>query len=549
MKTLILIFAMSLTAANLMARSEDAPPPRDGGEMRQEGRRGESQTLTSEQKAKVADVLAKYKASTMTAADARAIHEAFRDAGLRDGPALKQIMEEAGFDLDKLRDLDPPPDKNMGEKQPSDENKSDIENSKAPVDNKKEPVQANVKQKDRGGDKNRAAQKYCIEQAISDQAQLHTIAFSGLAFITGDFGASTFIPPGKVCDFFGFQYMRDIDAAQKGHNPIFLNRVAGNVLHILNDKQRVIFEQAARQEAEQLRVLAEKRFPLIKAFCRELNAEIPSGSKGLNKEAVVQYVGDIFAFDAELSYTRARIFGQIASSFTPTQKEYLAKMKFGDFNTWPDVDVDKYKLPRGTEKLVNVAYMTYASEFFSWYAGSVNADIYFCPERHGTYFGGFYMKDMPAMGKRDYDISTSVTGDSGKEFINNLTREQRNNITAIPDTQRKDLQEIIAVRRAISTELRKFINGGSADKEKIIALGRRYGELDGEMSYYYAAAFAKVNRTLTAAQRQMFIKLRNLDGYTSAPAYIYSSPVREEVKLPDTDSFFFPPKDANDGKK
>ena len=549
MKTLILIFAMSLTAANLMARSEDAPPPRDGGEMRQEGRRGESQTLTSEQKAKVADVLAKYKASTMTAADARAIHEAFRDAGLRDGPALKQIMEEAGFDLDKLRDLDPPPDKNMKKNQTSDENKSDIENSKAPVDNKKEPVQANVKQKDRGGDKNRAAQKYCIEQAISDQAQLHTIAFSGLAFITGDFGASTFIPPGKVCDFFGFQYMRDIDAAQKGHNPIFLNRVAGNVLHIMNDKQRAIFEQAARQEAEQLRVLAEKRFPLIKAFCRELNAEIPSGSKGLNKEAVVQYVGDIFAFDAELSYTRARIFGQIVSSFTPTQKEYLAKMKFGDFNTWPDVDVDKYKLPRGTEKLVNVAYMTYASEFFSWYAGSVNADIYFCPERHGTYFGGFYMKDMPAMGKRDYDISTSVTGDSGKEFINNLTREQRNNITAIPDMQRKDLQEIIAVRRAISTELRKFINGGSADKEKIIALGRRYGELDGEMSYYYAAAFAKVNRTLTAAQRQMFIKLRNLDGYTSAPAYIYSSPVRGEVKLPDTDSFFFPPKDANDGKK
>ena len=47
-------------------------------------------------------------------------------------------------------------------------------------------------------------QRYSIEQAVSDQAQLHTIAFSGLAFITGDFGASTFIPPGKVCDFFGF---------------------------------------------------------------------------------------------------------------------------------------------------------------------------------------------------------------------------------------------------------------------------------------------------------------------------------------------------------
>ena len=74
------------------------------------------------------------------------------------------------------------------------------------------------------------AQGYSIEQAVSEEAQLHTIAFNGLAFITGDFGADTFIPPGKVCDFFGFQYMRDIDTAGKGHNPMFLDRVAGNVL-------------------------------------------------------------------------------------------------------------------------------------------------------------------------------------------------------------------------------------------------------------------------------------------------------------------------------
>ena len=174
-------------------------------------------------------------------------------------------------------------------------------------------------------------------------------------------------------------------------------------------------------------------------------------------------------------------------------------MKFGDFNTWPDVDMDQYKLPRGTDKLVNVAYMTYASEFFSWYAGSVEADTYFCPERHGTYFGGFYMKDMPAMGKRDYDISTSVTGDSGKEFLNVLDRETAQERHGHPRPAAQGAQEIVDVRRAIATELRKFLKGEQADKEKVLALGRRYGELDGEMSYYYATAFAKVNKTLTAA--------------------------------------------------
>ena len=55
------------------------------------------------------------------------------------------------------------------------------------------------------------------------------------------------------------------------------------------------------------------------------------------------------------------------------------------------------------------------------------------------------------------------------------------------------------------------------------------------------ASFAKVNRTLTAEERQALLKLRNPDEYTSAPAYIYSAPVHEAVQLPDTDSFFRAP--------
>ncbi len=381
-------------------------------------------------------------------------------------------------------------------------------------------------------------QKYSIEQAVSSQAQLHTIAFSGLAFMTGNFGAATFIPPGKVCDFFGFQYMRDIDVAGKGHNPIFLNRVAGNVLFVLNSSQRALIEKSAREEAAHLRTLATMRFPLIKAFYRELTGDIPSGSKGLSRAEVIRYTGEIFAFDAAISYKRAQVFGQIASSLTGEQKSYLGRMKFGNFNTWPEVDVEKYKLPRGTEKLVNVAYMTYASEFFSWYSGSVEADTYFCPERHGTYFGGFYMKDMPAMGKRDYDISMSVTGDSGRDFLNTLTERQRKNITDIIELQRSVLREAITVRRAIAAELRKFLSTGKADRSKVVALGRRYGELDGEMSYYYTRAFAEVNRTLTGDQRRTLTKLRGLDGYTPAPAYLYSSPLTESPKLPDTGRFF-----------
>lgn len=386
------------------------------------------------------------------------------------------------------------------------------------------------------------AQRYSIEQAISDNAQLHTIAFSGLAFLTGDFGAATFLPPGKVCDYFGFQYMRDIDAAATGHNPKFLDRVAGNVLKSLTDEQRSKLESLAREQAPQYQKLAEMRWPLIQAFYWELQGKLPAGSSGLNQAAVARHVGEMFARDAELSYRRAQVVGGIVAAFTPEQQAALARMKFGDFSTWPEVDMSSFKLPRGTAKLVNVAFMTYASELFSWYAGSLEADTYFCPERHGTYFGGFYMKDMPAMGKRDYNISTSLTGDSGEEFLRTLTEEQRSNLTVIPDRQRQALREIVATRRAISAELRKFLAGQQADETEVLKLGRRYGELDGELSCRYAMAFTQVNKSLTTEQRKALTKLRNLEGYTSAPAYIYSDAVREAPQLPEVERFFFAPK-------
>ncbi len=489
---------------------------------RRENQQRSSQSLTERQKNKVKAILSEYQVSTLTAKDAKAIHRAFREARIPGGPQLNEVVRNAGFNPEILKKLDPP------------------EHNQRAAQRQNERPQRRQNERNRDN-RQQGHNQYSIEQAVSDNAQLHTIAFSGLAFLTGDFGASTFIPPGKVCDFFGFQYMRDIDVAQKGHNPMFLNRVAGNVMHVLNDNQKQIFLDLAEKQAPKLEELAMMRLPLIKAFHMQRDNQVPAGSRGLSKEAVIQYVGDLFEFDVELSLERAEAMAKVFHSLTPEQKAYFAKMKFGDFNTWPDID-ERGKLKgigRGKSKLYNVAYMTYASEFFSWTAGSIQADTYFCPERHGTYFGGFYMKDMPAMGKRDYDISTSVTGDSGRAFLNDvLTPQQRSVVLEIPNKQRKLLTQTIATRKAISQELRKLLVGKSPDREKISSLGRRYGQLDGEMSWYYAIAFAQVNQTITPTQRKSLIELRNLDGYESASYYIYSEPARRQAVLKDVTSFF-----------
>ena len=395
----------------------------------------------------------------------------------------------------------------------------------------------------RRGDNGRGAergglQQYSIEQAMSDQAQLHTIAYSGLAFMTGDFGASTFIPPGKVADFFGFQYMRDIDAAGKGHNPIFLDRVAGNVMKLLSNEQRALFEQAAREQEPLLEEISRKRFPLVAAFHRELDGAAPAG-KTLSRQAVIKYTGDIFVLDAQLAYKRATVFGAVARSLTSQQKAALAKMKFGNFNTWPAIDREEVRQlrPRGASKLVSVGYMTLASEFFSWYAGSVEADVYFCPERHGTYFGGFYLKDLPAMGQKDYDISTSLTGDSGAAFVDLLNNSQKTRLTTILAMQRSTLNEVVSVRRAISVKLRSFLRGESPSEKDVLALGRRYGELDGEMSYEYASAFAVIYKSMDAYQKQRLTALRSHHTKESGTAFIYSDRIQLST-VPDSTFLF-----------
>ena len=55
-------------------------------------------------------------------------------------------------------------------------------------------------------------------------------------------------------------------------------------------------------------------------------------------------------------------------------------MKGKGWKSWPDVTDAQVRsrlsgLPQGTA----VAVMTYASDLFSWYAGSLEADVYFCP--------------------------------------------------------------------------------------------------------------------------------------------------------------------------
>jgi len=394
------------------------------------------------------------------------------------------------------------------------------ENRKAPPDRQRDQAQ-------RVGPQGGKGRGYSIEQAISDRAQLTTIAFAALAYLTGDLCGDTFLPPGKVSDFFGFQYLRDTDTGEMGHNTTFVPRSANNMLYILNDEQRATLIALAKKQATLINEFGYKRFPLMKAFRQQLEGDIPADNDGLDKQAVMEYSAELYRLDGKLSFQRAQVLGSIIRSLDQEQRAYLDRMTAGNSLSWPDVrdQVDKRSLSHEE----HVAVMTYASEMFSWYAGSVEADTYFCPERHGMYFGAFYMKDIPAMGNPHYSISTEITGDSGEAFLNVLNDSQRDLITSLVNIQREALHEIVATRRAISEKLRQFMQKESVNEDAVLVLSEKYGELDGEISYYYATHFAEVYRTLSHEQKEKLMALRNLDDFTCKGAYLYS----RNIAMPD----------------
>ncbi len=373
-------------------------------------------------------------------------------------------------------------------------------------------------------------QVYTMEQTLSDQGQQATIAFDALAFLTGEACSDTFLPPGKVADYAGFQYLRDNDATQMGHNTDFVTRISDNVLSVLNDDQLSQFIALSKTEAPLSSQYGYMRFPLTKAFRAQLEGTIPTGSRGLDKAAVMAYSAKLYDVDASISLERAKTYASVIRSLNQTQRAYLDKMASGGMLSMPEVDASEVLKNSGQDN--SVAMRTYASEMFAWYAGDVTSDVYFCPERQATYFGSFYMKDRPAMGNPDYSISTTLTGDSGEDFLNALTDSQREKITSLVDLQRADLNGIVAKRTAIATELRTALTGDTIDESLIRSLSARYGELDGEISYYYATHFADVGKTTTSEQKKKMVALRNLANFTCDGGYLYSQPISMPQNVP-----------------
>jgi hypothetical protein len=391
-----------------------------------------------------------------------------------------------------------------------------------------------------------------LAQALTDGAQRTTLAFDGLGMVTGNLQAQSFFPPGKVADYWGFQYLRDNDPDDMGHNTSFLTRAACDVLSILTAEQLGWLKALAAAQVEPINRYAYGRYPLMKAFRRLVDGDLPPGTTGLDVAAVKAASRELYVLDGQLSYDRAAAYARIYRSLTASQKAYLSAMAGKGWASWPPRTMDDVR--GATQGLTNdevVAVTTYAGDLFSWYVGSLAGDVYFCPERHGTYFGSFYMKDAPAIGHEGYSIDEQLTVTAGSALCDAskgyVTAEQAAIVSALADAQRSALYagtpSIVSARTAISAALRSLISSAeptagqlSAVKATVLEQSAIYGELDGANVAAYATAFARLAATLTSVQKDRLLALRRsfmsgryadgtaFDFTTCDTYYLYAAP-------------------------
>ncbi len=75
------------------------------------------------------------------------------------------------------------------------------------------------------------------------------------------------------------------------------------------------------------------------------------------------------------------------------------------------------------------------------------------------------------------------------------------------------------------------------EEEAVLSLAERYGELDGEIVYYYATHFTDVDRMLTSTQKDELMSIHDLDDFPCSGAYLYSENI-DMPEIEDTDFLF-----------
>ena len=347
-----------------------------------------------------------------------------------------------------------------------------------------------------------------ITQTLSDDAQRNTIAFDGLAFLTGSLGADSFFPPGKVADFWGFQYLRDNDPSQMGHNPLFLTSAAFNLWNILDPDQRAQLKTLATAQVSLDRRI--RRPPL----CPDEGLPPPARRRRAHRQprarlaAVKAYSANLYQLDGQMSYDRARVMGAIIRSFSVSQTTFLNTNMVGKgMLRWPAVTgpSDMQGLDRTGQRGAHDLRRRYLQLVRRFRRGRrlllPRTPGYLLrlllPQGHPSHEHRRHDRLQPHRQRRHHLPAHPLADPAVARH-----RPRRHPATR-PRTPSSDSAAPSA------TQLRRFIAGESVSSSLVLSQSAAYGALDGEIIYHYATNLARARRIPSpTARRTQLLALR-----------------------------------------
>ena len=238
----------------------------------------------------------------------------------------------------------------------------------------------------------------CVSNKARGRASgIHTTGYNSyletsskfLTWVTGTLEQAEYEPIGEVANYFGFAAMRSELRERNGSqgDTHFRGAVFREILELLDNSQRALLYDLVAQHRTLLNAFLEERLKLIHEIWG-----LKEGSE-MDFSYASKLITMIGMYEAEITVSAARTYGQISAILTAEQREYLNRIRTGDVTTG---QMQNSSLAHATqaeaeyralEDFDKSIMQEVTSKLISWVTGDIEDAMYLPPGKIGNFFG------------------------------------------------------------------------------------------------------------------------------------------------------------------
>ena len=230
---------------------------------------------------------------------------------------------------------------------------------------------------------------------LESRPEQNTFGYAGLAWLTDNLCSDSFLPPGKIGEFMGFQFIRDSEPNGLGHNSQFSDYISQYIFTKLTDGQLALLASLANDPSH----LNTTKFVLTSRadMSNSLRKLLLSSDKlsYLNLDAVAKVYGEIQQSNGLIILERAKKIGSIIRDMSQTLKAEIKEffspflLNTSNLSSIKDESRQRFKvlgIPPGINTTLwnglpwrdDSLMVTLGNQLMAWLTDDVG--VYFAPE-------------------------------------------------------------------------------------------------------------------------------------------------------------------------